>query len=388
MDEYDRQYYMARYTSGNLTGFNATTNPRENLEEFVDFLSSVTPKTCKNYTPDKLKLRGDTAYGHESQFENEARTALRLANFLSAFLQIVDHEELFSGFRVPDHPLSEDQMMGEVLSMVLGNSRIWASGMYWDRNKYNDRVLFAPLAYKTKLNTRKFEMEDVARLNSTKESYVNQPWFRKMKSRWSTNFDDLEKYYVKLKLRYNATGMYRMKYERYPTFYKAAELRHGLWMEPEFDCNGPVKKWVLRYAAPFFGWDTLRSKLEFKGAVQVTVDLQQLDMNQCPGKDYTENAFKESHRCDKRTSYCVPIQGRGYYTGGYKCECIQGFEYPFEDPVTYFDGQLMEAEFINIARNTNTRFDFLKCRLAGAASLESNFMLLIILVLLSRFFYR
>ena len=38
--------------------------------------------------------------------------------------QIVDHDELFSGFRVPDHPFSEDQMMGEVLSIILGNSRV------------------------------------------------------------------------------------------------------------------------------------------------------------------------------------------------------------------------------------------------------------------------
>lgn len=52
---------------------------------------------------------------------------------------------------------------------------------------------------------------------------------------------------------------------------------------------------------------------------------------------------------------CVPIQGRGFDTGGYKCECIQGYEYPFEDPITYFDGQLVEAEFINIVRDKKTR---------------------------------
>ena len=27
---------------------------------------------------------------------------------------------------------------------------------------------------------------------------------------------------------------------------------------------------------------------------------------------------------------CVPILGRGFETGGYKCECKQGYEYPFE----------------------------------------------------------
>lgn len=51
----------------------------------------------------------------------------------------------------------------------------------------------------------------------------------------------------------------------------------------------------------------------------------------------------------------MPIQGRGFDTGGYKCECVQGYEYPFEDPITYFDGQLVEAEYLNIIRNKKTR---------------------------------
>jgi hypothetical protein len=62
----------------------------------------------------------------------------------------------------------------------------------------------------------------------------------------------------------------------------------------------------------------------------------------------------------------VPLLS-GFETGGYKCECKQGFEYPFEDPITYFDGQLLEAEFISMVKDRETRFDMLKCRLASAA---------------------
>lgn len=40
-----------------------------------------------------------------------------------------------------------------------------------------------------------------------------------------------------------------------------------------------------------------------RGAVAVTMDLVQLDINQCPSKYYTPNAFKNTHKCDKRTSY-------------------------------------------------------------------------------------
>lgn len=68
---------------------------------------------------------------------------------------------------------------------------------------------------------------------------------------------------------------------------------------------------------------------------------------------------------------CVPILGRGFDTGGYKCECLQGFEYPFEDLITYYDGQLVEAEFQNIVEDKETRFDLFKCRLAGAAEIRA-----------------
>lgn len=123
--------------------------------------------------------------------------AVRLANFISAFLQvieifvtnptfcfyflqvstyilnfqIVDPKEVYSGKRVADKHLSEDQMMGETLALVMGDSKIWSAATYWGRNKFPNRTLFAPYAYKTNLNTRKFKMEDLARLNKTCECY-------------------------------------------------------------------------------------------------------------------------------------------------------------------------------------------------------------------------
>lgn len=60
-------------------------------------------------------------------------------------------------------------MMGETLALVLGDSKIWSAGTYWERNKFTNRTLFAPFAYKKPFTTRKFKMEDLARLNSTGE---------------------------------------------------------------------------------------------------------------------------------------------------------------------------------------------------------------------------
>ena len=187
-----------------------------------------------------------------------------MANFISAFLQISDPNEKYSGKRVADKPLNEDQMIGETLALVLGNTRIWSAGTYWERNNFTNRTLFAPFAYKTQLNTRKFKVEDLARHNKTGEEYLENPNYRFLKQRWSTNFDSLEKYWMKIHVRQNESGIYAQKFEHYPNFYHAAKLEHGYWSSPTFDCDGLVKKWLITYSVPFFGWDSLKVKLEFK----------------------------------------------------------------------------------------------------------------------------
>lgn len=42
------------------------------------------------YSEPELKLPGDTKYGAEEKLERFGRTALRLADFLSSFLQNID----------------------------------------------------------------------------------------------------------------------------------------------------------------------------------------------------------------------------------------------------------------------------------------------------------
>jgi hypothetical protein len=96
------------------------------------------------------------------------------------------------------------------------------------------------------------------------ELYIEKPYYKFLKQRWSTNFDALEKNYMKIRIRHNETGEYTQKYEHFPNFYHAATLEHGFWTSPTFDCEGHVKRWLITYAAPFFGWDSLKVKLEFK----------------------------------------------------------------------------------------------------------------------------
>lgn len=54
----------------------------------------------------------------------------------------------------------------------------------------------------------------------TDEIYTKISYFKKLKQRWATNFDQLEKYYMKIKLRYNETGELLTKYEHYPNYYR------------------------------------------------------------------------------------------------------------------------------------------------------------------------
>ena len=105
--------------------------------------------------------------------------------------------------------------------------------------------------------------------------------------------------------------------------------------------------------------------------------LDELDIRQCPEETNVNNAFKNTHKCDRRSSRCVPILGRRFDSGGYKCECQQGFEYPYNDPITYFDGQILEAEYQNMKEDRESRFDTLKCRIAAGNQVKSNQIVLL-----------
>ncbi|KAK3097577.1 hypothetical protein FSP39_011090 [Pinctada imbricata] len=85
------------------------------------------------------------------------------------------------------------------------------------------------------------------------------------------------------------------------------------------------------------------------GVITVDVKLDYLEINQCPGDFSVANAFKNTARCHYKSQYCVPlpiqIPTNRFQTGGYKCECRQGYEYPFNDLGFFFDGQMMEIEY-------------------------------------------
>jgi len=389
--EYYHEYKNFSRSNKNptLDSLHRTASKRTNIDEVLQFMNSVNKDNCDKMKPEEINLKGDISWGAEVQFENEALMAVRTANFISAFLQVVDPKEVFPGSRVVDRPLNEDQMIGEALAMVMGNTRVWGAGIYFDTNQFSKRTYFAPYAYKTILNTRKFQVEDLARRNTSDTIYTNYGWYKEMKSRWNNYFENLEKHWLKIYFRSRSGGtknedreepIYQKRYDHFPEYYRAANISHGYWTPPYFDCKGLVKKWKITYASPFFGWNSLRNRIEFKGAVAVSMDITMLDIDQCPSEYHVPNAFKGTNKCDDKSSYCVPILGRGFETGGYKCECKQGYEYAFEDPITYFDGQRVDAEFVNMVENKKNLFDMYQCRLAKACGLSSSLTILMLAV--------
>ena len=67
--------------------------------------------------------------------------------------------------------------------------------------------------------------------------------------------------------RFQISEIYQMTFEVVLIFvFRAANIDHGHWTAPYFDCDGLVKMWKITYASPFFGWDSLRQRIEFKYA--------------------------------------------------------------------------------------------------------------------------
>uniref|UniRef100_T1JWG5 GPR158/179 extracellular domain-containing protein n=1 Tax=Tetranychus urticae TaxID=32264 RepID=T1JWG5_TETUR len=305
-------------------------------------------------------------------FENQARMALRLANFISAFLQVVDPTVSYAEFRVPDKSLTTDQMIGEVLSLVSGDLKLLGAGVFFDRNQFNaNYTYFAPYAWRPRRELRAFNVIDLVGKRSagpgSEPDYLKNEAFKYLKLRWTGITDQLQTYTTKINIRYNSSGLNTIKFDQYPLQYQAAELNHGYWSRPYYDCNGFHKRWLVTYSSPFFGWNNLRNKLVFKGVVSVHMDLLQLDINQCDSYGNTANAFEGTHKCDRESTRCVPMFGRKYESGGYKCECNQGYEYPYLDLVTYFDGQNLESEYLSVEKNKPSRMDQLRCRISGSS---------------------
>ncbi|CAM4773551.1 unnamed protein product [Rotaria magnacalcarata] len=343
------------------------------------------PHICEFMTEDLLTMPGDVLHDADIQFESQARLALTLSHFLSSFYQIVNSDEDFP-MRKAEVDLTDEQLIGEVLAAVASDHKVVGVGIFFDRGKFRNYRLpyFGPYAFRIENDiNRKYAVVDWAGLP---DGYENEIWFRTMKARWATNGDrsQLTEYWLKLFIRADYFGSALVPHESgFPLYFHAPELKHGQWFPPRFQCSQNhtlPRQWIVTYAVPFFGLDTLGINIEFKGVVRIDTYLSYLDINQCSMSHYVPNAFKGSDHCDYQSTLCEPIFGRGFLLGKYKCRCRPGYEYPFLDQNDFFLGDVLDTQWDILLSNTSriSSYDILKCRIAIASSIKPiSFILLL-----------
>ncbi|XP_014788876.1 uncharacterized protein LOC106882646 [Octopus bimaculoides] len=322
------------------------------IQKLFKKISSITSDNCQNVAPENLLLPGDVGYGVSTQFEFQARTALRLAHFLSNYLQNANPNENF-GYHKGGARLIPQQIFGEVVANVMADFRIMSSGVFFDKYVFKEsettvKELFGPFAFRQR---GLYRAVDSAGLQNP---YTEEDWFIKSKQRWKLNTFGLKTYKMRAHVRTDFNGSSNIPFEYYPMRYKAPMLKDGFWTRPYFRCDGLVNKWIVTYAVPFFGIDELRTTVIFNGVVTVDIPLKLLRINQCPQPFYVANAFKNTARCPETTT-CAPLAHLSFTIGSYRCNCKQGTEYPINDGKFWIEGSLLELEYIRKKRGLINR---------------------------------
>ncbi|XP_068920387.1 probable G-protein coupled receptor 179 [Petaurus breviceps papuanus] len=104
------------------------------------------------------------------------------------------------------------------------------------------------------------------------------------------------------------------------------DTSHVRLSPPFLECQGGRLRpgWLIELSTTFYGLKPDLSP-EVRGLVQMDVDLQSVDINQCasgPGW------FSNTHQCDLNSTQCVPLESHGFILGRYLCRCRPGFYGP------------------------------------------------------------
>ncbi|KAJ1071819.1 hypothetical protein K5549_002111 [Capra hircus] len=101
------------------------------------------------------------------------------------------------------------------------------------------------------------------------------------------------------------------------------DVQHVRLSPPFLECQeGRLRAgWLITLSATFYGLKPDLSP-EVRGQVQMDVDLQSVDINQCasgPGW------YSNTHLCDLNSTQCIPLESQGFVLGHYLCRCRPGF---------------------------------------------------------------
>ncbi|KAK7500149.1 hypothetical protein BaRGS_00008696 [Batillaria attramentaria] len=250
----------------------------------------------------------------------QSRLALRMAHFLSAFLQTRDpsgwdaaveaawddYHKVVQQYvdarqfdQIPPPPgwvnvkmdkyPSDKVLSAEAVANVLADDRIMGSGIFFDvdRSAAGDssqpKALFAwrDKDSHSDVNARVADLSQ----HPGGDSYLQALLMRVLRTDWGdlSSANGLKTHYIDPKIRSRvryAGGLddfgpvSRLEYK--------AELRTNYWTVPYYKCDGRVDEWVMTYAAPFFGPSEHPDggqSLVFKGIVTVDVKVSADNLN-------------------------------------------------------------------------------------------------------------
>ncbi|XP_032313756.1 probable G-protein coupled receptor 179 [Camelus ferus] len=101
------------------------------------------------------------------------------------------------------------------------------------------------------------------------------------------------------------------------------DMQHVRLSPPFLECQeGRLRPgWLITLSATFYGLKPDLSP-EVRGQVQMDVDLQSVDINQCAN---SPGWYSNTHLCDLNSTQCVPLESQGFVLGRYLCRCRPGF---------------------------------------------------------------
>ncbi|OQV25125.1 hypothetical protein BV898_00818 [Hypsibius exemplaris] len=311
-------------------------------------LDNLSPRNCSTSRfAEKVDLGFSQEFNRKisKQFATQARSALRLSHFLSNYLQ--------NGLAVEGkrrNKLTENMILGEMAAMIIAEPAIGAVSMQFEESVFPGRRFFAPTALYNK-------MLDELQFYHYPDNYTSFDWYRDIKTKASSL--RLTDFAVDIKMRVDAAGS---RFVDVPTqSFKAVTFDDMKTpFGPFYDCFYLDK--FFWFEVPFYA-KKVDGTVQFGGLISVGINPDQIDVNQCESAE--EPLFRKTDRCDRQTTNCVAVGGRGFRAGGYKCVCKDGFEYPYVDNLQFFDGLAVEIEFQNKLLEFPNNYANLRCRRPG-----------------------
>ncbi|XP_067676073.1 uncharacterized protein [Haliotis asinina] len=234
----------------------------DNTSQEKQKVLTITADNCLSMPSSDLVLPYNE--GLTKHFKPQGRVAVRLAHFLSSFLQTQFNPGQGSQL-YPQQRLNKDQLFAEVAANVFGDIQIVASEAYIKLGKGIESVYITKKISPSDKNPNDHVVKSSSMKSLTESVFMDE------QSVWKTAVSGLRTIDAEPWMRIipNAKTLTEMK----TWTYKVPDYDQGKWGAPTFVCDSRLMEWTLKYTVPVFGPSQGESGVEFRGAVSVSVSV-------------------------------------------------------------------------------------------------------------------